>query len=146
MYLKHTVNEWFKRDIYSSVPSIAPEVLEVYNTSSSAIMLNWTEIAFENRNGILTGHSLTYIEFEKMNDYNATYNRLFFPRSLNGSYKHEIRNLERHTLYNIVICAVTSAGQGPARNITVQTGPYGESAQLNLDIVCSDVRYQNDKA
>ena len=107
-----------------AVPSAGPIVTDVYNTSSKSIMLRWTEIPHEYRNGIVTGHRVKYLESSAVDD-NAKYQEVFLPRSTDGFYKYELVNLQKHTLYNILINARTSKGDGPVRNLTTKTGPYG---------------------
>ena len=110
--------------------------MEVYNTSSTSIKLNWTEIPYEYRNGILLGHKLRFLESHLASD-NSAYQEVFLRRSINGFYVYEIKSLQRHTLYNILISAVTSKGDGSIRNKTVKTGPYGKLVDSTCTVLCS---------
>ena len=111
--------------LHFAVPNAAPNVTEIYNTSSSSIMLNWTEIPYEYRNGIIIGHRLKFLESDAVGS-NVSFQETFVPRSKGGFHIYEITNLQRHTMYNILISAVTSKGDGPFRNVSAKTGPYGK--------------------
>ena len=113
-----------KCNICFLVPSAAPNFTEIYNTSSSSIMLKWMEIPYANRNGIIIRHRLRFVESHGAEN-NPTHLEVLVPVSSDGFYKYEITNLKRHTLYDILINGVTAKGDGSVRNVSAKTGPYG---------------------
>ena len=107
-------------------PYVGPVIDKIENTSSTSIKLNWTEIPIEQRNGILIGYVLKYLEAEAVANGIYSYKEVFFPVSKTGVYEYEIVGLQRHTFYNILMIGRTLSANGTATNITMQTGPYGE--------------------
>eukprot|EP00795_Rhopilema_esculentum_P001278 gene1278-15663_t len=107
-----------------SAPYVGPVIDKIENTSSTSIKLNWTEIPIEQRNGILIGYVLKYLEAETVAYGIYSYQEVFFPVSNTEVYEYEIVGLQRHTFYNILIIGRTLSANGTATNITMQTGPY----------------------
>lgn len=103
-----------------SGPEIAPAnfVATRHRIRSGSIVLQWTAIPPEHRNGLLTGYVVTTVPSNGQSQ----------PREENvepNLVSFEVAGLTPNTQYNVSISAFTNAGRGPAARAQVTLFPRG---------------------
>ena len=99
-------------------PTLAPDRITAYNTSSGSLKIKWSHLAEE------------YFQGEPIG-----YNVIYYPEDLEGNVgvvsvkfttnKTTLTNLTVYTMYVINVSAVSSGGIGPASTIKAQTDAEG---------------------
>ena len=101
-----------------SVPDAGPSNISAIDSSSSSIFVTWDDVPAEHQNGIITGYTV-YIR----------------KHGSNGGWSHEEINgknwrksgLDLWTIYDIMIAAKTSVGEGvKSVVVSVRTGEDGK--------------------
>ena len=106
--------------LFQTVPSQPPTSLQGYNTSSTSIQIHWNNIPPAHKNGIITFYN---ISFRIQGFSNLPWNNI----SVNSSiFTTELSNLQKYTLYEIMIAGSTIVGTGKYCNpILVRTDQDG---------------------
>jgi len=88
-----------------SEPDDPPQNVRGQNSSSTSILVTWDEASADQRNGIITGYTITY-HSQTENDNGSVL--------VNGSVRQtELTNLKEFVDYNITVLASTVKGDGP---------------------------------
>jgi hypothetical protein len=89
------------------VPSGVPENLTVTETSTSSVVVTWTAIPKEDRNGVILGYVLTILDH--LTSRNETVILI-----MNGSnqFMYEKNDIKKYYSYLITIAGRTSVGVG----------------------------------
>ena len=102
-----------------SEPAVAPPNVRGHNTSSTSILVLWDEVPVEERNGIITGYTITYQSQTENHNDNV-------PADANERQK-ELTGLREFVDYNITVFASTAKGNGPRSPVlVVRTAEDGE--------------------
>ena len=106
-------------------PTLAPDRITAYNTSSTSLRVKWSHLAEEHFQGEPIG-----------------YNIIYYPEDLDGNIgvvsvnfttnKTTLTNLTVYTMYVINVSAVSSGGIGPANAIKAQTDAEGTVVSMIL--------------
>ena len=88
-----------------SEPDGSPQNVTVKNISSTSILVLWDEVPVVQRNGIITGYTITYQSQTENHNDNVT-------AGPNDRGK-ELTGLKEYVDYNITVFASTSKGDGP---------------------------------
>ncbi len=108
-------------------PNSPPESVTAASTSSTSLLINWTEVQAIDRNGEITMYQIQYEPLE-------TFMGMIGPgcvNTTNGSLELEVvlEGLEEYVSYNISVRAYTSVGGGPFSSgvlaTTLQDGKTG---------------------
>ena len=93
---------WF----FLSEPDGAPQNVRGENSSSTSILVKWDEVPADQRNGIITGYTITYHSQTENDNGNV---------QVNGSVgQTDLKNLKEYVNYSITVFASTVKGNGPA--------------------------------
>ncbi|XP_059613953.1 neogenin [Phlebotomus argentipes] len=88
---------------YSSTPSEPPHNVSLEATSSTSVTISWEPPPEDKRNGQITGYKIRYRKMKKLQ-----------VETTPGNVRHyELKNLERHSAYQVKISAMTVNGSGP---------------------------------
>ena len=75
------------------------------NSSSTSILVKWDEVPADQRNGIITGYTITYKSQTENQNGDV---------QVNGSVREtDLKNLNEYVNYNITVFASTVKGDGP---------------------------------
>ena len=88
-----------------SEPDGAPQNVSGHNTSSISILVSWHEVPVDQRNGIVTGYTITY--------QSQTENHNGSVLAGANDRQKELTNLKEYVDYNITVFASTVKGDGP---------------------------------
>jgi len=89
-----------------SEPDDPPQNVRGQNSSTTSILITWDEVPADQRNGIITGYTITY--HSQTENHNDTV-------QVNGSVRQtELTNLKEFVNYDITMLASTVNGDGPA--------------------------------
>ncbi|KAG1714236.1 Tyrosine-protein phosphatase 99A [Nymphon striatum] len=103
-------------------PSGRPAVSEVYNTSSTTVIVEWTPPPNFTHHGRLRGYKLTYRRRNVADDeYEKVVKKINFGK---------VENLGVFTEYIISLRVFNGAGDGPKTVVSVMTGEGGENTSL----------------
>ncbi|XP_040186925.1 protein sidekick-2 isoform X1 [Rana temporaria] len=91
-----------------SVPSFGPSNVSALATTSSSILVRWSEIAESERNGLILGYKILYKEKDSDNP------PYFWLVEGNASRSVQLTNLGKYVLYEIQVLAFTRIGDGVA--------------------------------
>ena len=95
----------FRLFIFISEPNGAPRNVRVQNSSSTSILVKWDEVPADQRNGIITGYTITYKSQTENQNGDV---------QVNGSVREtDLKNLKEYVNYNITVFASTVKGDGP---------------------------------
>ena len=87
-------------------PDGAPHNVRGQNSSSTSIVVTWDEVPADQKNGIITGYTITYKSQTENDNDNV---------QVNGFVRQtELTNLKENVNYNITVFASTVKGDGPA--------------------------------
>ncbi|CAM4647931.1 unnamed protein product [Lepidochelys olivacea] len=89
-----------------SVPSSGPTNVSALATTSSSMLVRWSEIPEADRNGLILGYKVVYKE--KDSDARAR----FWPAEGNASRSAQLAGLGKYVLYEIRVLAFTRIGDG----------------------------------
>ena len=95
----------------SAVPSGSPRGFTATVASSTSIRLSWQLPFIHERNGIITGYTITQISGGNSSSFTTT------------QLTHLVTNLRPFTSYDFDIYASTSVGDGPAASSQTVTTP-----------------------
>ena len=100
---------------FVSEPDGAPQNVTGENSSSTSILVKWDEVPADQRNGIITGYTITYHSQTENDNGNVVAGRYDLEKNLT--------NLKEYVNYNITVFAFTAIGDGPVSNpvIVVRT-------------------------
>ena len=103
------------------VPSSAPPNLRVNDTTSTSILVTWSEVPVEDRNGIIISYNVSY---QAMVDGSSTFTKQISAPALQAN----LTGLIKDTSYSISVLASTIEGDGSYSNATiVQTNQDSKS-------------------
>ena len=87
-------------------PDGAPENVRGQTISSTSILVMWDEVPADQRNGIITGYTISYQSQTENDNGNV---------QVNASVRQtELTNLKEYVNYNITVFASTVKGDGTA--------------------------------
>ena len=101
-----------------TVPNVAPNISQSYNTSSRSVYVEWEPLPQDVINGKLKGYMI---------QYTATDGQIGYIRVCNNILNVTIRDMITHETYDLRIAAFTSKGTGPlSKPVYVTTDEDGE--------------------
>ena len=103
---------------FPPAPSRAPNFLIIHISSSTSLVVEWSQLPEDYFQGKLIGYDVTYYPADSEREIN----RLSVHFGMNTT---TLVNLTVYTLYVINVSAVSSAGIGPASTIQARTGAEG---------------------
>ena len=105
------------------VPSLSPQNVSSYNTSSTSLHVSWHEVPHGFVHGILLGYHVLYREATGVRNYSVV--------STSATVKvKELQGLEKFTIYEITVLAFTRIGNGV--NSTVIFVSTDEDSKLQI--------------
>ncbi|CAH1799010.1 unnamed protein product, partial [Owenia fusiformis] len=105
-------------------PDGSPVDLEVYNTSSTSLLITWGNTVLPN--GIITNYSVKYWEASDTSDNGI--------EVFTSEMQKEVAGLKIYTNYTVVVRAFTVIGEGPWSNETIGiTGEDAPSQPMSLN-------------
>jgi len=111
-----------------SGPSAAPQNVRGQNSSSRSILVTWDEVPADQRNGIITGYTITYHSQTENDNGNVSVDA-------NDPRQKNLTNLKEYVNYSIAVFASTVKGNGPASvPIVVRTDQDGKFSMLHSTI------------
>ena len=108
---------------FLSEPSESPKDLELKALSSTSIMVKWSRVDEDSRNGIITRYTVHYDDVEKQNERTVD---ILAPVT-----ETIITGLRQKAKYSFKILAATSKGDGPYSDTTEEEAE-GNTFQSNL--------------
>lgn len=111
-----------------SVPSRAPDSLQVRSSGPHSILIEWSPVPDEYVHGILRGYHVYYRTGMSKMKRSASHVGVIKAMSVNmSSQSLEITGLEPFTYYDVWVSAFTDVGSGPpSRSVTVITDEDGK--------------------
>ena len=106
-----------------SEPSGSPKFVEVKALNGTSILVRWSRVDEDSRNGIITRYAVHYEDVEKQNERTVDI--------LAPATETIITGLRQKTKYSFKILAATSKGDGPYSN-TTEEETEGNTFQSNL--------------
>ncbi|XP_076856634.1 protein sidekick-2 isoform X2 [Brachyhypopomus gauderio] len=93
-----------------SVPSCGPTNISAFATTSSSILVRWSEVPEPDRNGLILGYKVVYKEKDSESAVQF--------RSVEGNVSHSVQltGLGKYILYEIQVLAFTRIGDGRPSN------------------------------
>ena len=88
-----------------TVPTAPPSAIQVYNTSSTSIFVDWGDVPQPDQNGIIRSYTVTYTALHP----NSTTKTQFVPAPTTQA---TLTGLNEYTNYGITVFASTSKGRG----------------------------------
>ncbi|XP_041939869.1 LOW QUALITY PROTEIN: protein sidekick-2-like [Alosa sapidissima] len=89
-----------------SVPSCGPTNVSSFATTSSSILVRWSEVPEPDRNGLILGYKVVYKEKDSDSPLQ------FWTVEGNTSHSVQLANLGKYVLYEIQVLAFTRIGDG----------------------------------
>ena len=112
---------------YFLVPSLPPQNVQSYNTSSTSVNVTWQEVPTGFVHGILRGYRIFY---SRTKDNGVDVRQAIMPA--NKRFVH-LEGLDKFTNYTIQVAAFTRIGYGTkSRKIIVSTDEDGMKRQFTL--------------
>lgn len=106
-----------------SEPSGSPKFVEVKALNSTSILVRWSRVDEDSRNGIITRYIIHYEDVEKQNEKTVDI--------LAPATETIITGLRQKAKYSFKILVATSKGDGPYSN-TTEEETEGNTFQSNL--------------
>ena len=106
-------------------PTLAPDRITAYNTSSTSLKIKWSHLAEEHFQGEPIGYNIIYYSEDLEGNVGVV--------SVNfTTNKTTLSNLTVYTMYVINVSAVSSGGIGPANAIKAQTDAEGNISDSSM--------------
>ncbi|PFX34734.1 Protein sidekick-1, partial [Stylophora pistillata] len=104
----------------AEVPALAPDRIIAYNTSSTRLKVKWSNLVEESFQGQPIGYNIVYYQDDLESDVRS----VLVNFTINTT---TLSNLTIHTMYVIIVSAVSSGGIGPANTTKARTGAEAPS-------------------
>lgn len=123
--------EWYtdaKPFFFFSVPSRAPDILQVRSSGPRNILIKWSPVPEQFVHGILRGYNVYYRTGMSKSKRSVSHVGVIKAMSVNTSIQSlDITGLEPFTYYDVWVSAFTDIGSSPSsRPITVITDEDGK--------------------
>lgn len=105
--------------LFLLAPLQAPCLVTAYNSSSSTLIVKWSNLVKKLFQGTPIGYTITYQPVDSKNDIN-------FERVNHTTNTTALTNLTVYTMYVIQVSAVSSGGTGPSNTVKARTGAEGD--------------------